>query len=103
MGWEAEHHGFDQSRSYWDMGCKNISSWGGTDACLFDGVLRYVDTLPAQHVGSYVTLDLRLAKQVTKSLELSVVGLNLAQDHHREFGGGTEVQRSIYGQVRWRW
>lgn len=69
----------------------------------FDGVLRYVDSLPAQRVGSYVTLDLRLAKQVTRSLELSVVGLNLAQDHHREFGGGTEVQRSIYGQVRWRW
>jgi iron complex outermembrane receptor protein len=69
----------------------------------FDGVLRYVDNLPAQRVGSYVTLDLRLAKQVTQSLELSVVGLNLAQDHHREFGGGTEVERSIYGQVRWRW
>ncbi len=69
----------------------------------FDGVLRYVDHLPAQHVGSYVTLDLRVAKQVTRALELSVVGLNLAQDHHREFGGGTEVQRSVYGQVRWRW
>jgi iron complex outermembrane receptor protein len=69
----------------------------------FDGVLRYVDNLPAQHVGSYVTLDLRFAKRVTENVELSVVGLNLAQNHHREFAGGTEVERSIYGQVRWRW
>jgi iron complex outermembrane receptor protein len=72
-------------------------------AVQLDGVLRYVDNLPAQLVGSYITLDMRLAKQVTSSLELSVVGLNLAQDHHREFAGGTEVQRSVYGQVRWRW
>lgn len=69
----------------------------------FDAVLRYVDDIALPGVGSYVTFDLRLAKRLRPNLELSVVGLNLAQNHHREFSGGTEVERSIYGQVRWWW
>ena len=28
---------------------------------------------------------------------------NLAHDHHREFAGGTEVQRGVYGAFRWWW
>jgi len=73
---------------------------GETD---FDTVLRYVDNISAMGVGSYVELDLRLAKRVHRNVELSVVGLNLLHDHHREFNGGTQVERSIYGQVRWWW
>lgn len=68
-----------------------------------DALLRYVDSLPAQRVGSYLSLDLRLAKRLTRGLELSVVGQNLLEDHHREFAGGTEVERSAYAQLRWVW
>jgi iron complex outermembrane receptor protein len=68
-----------------------------------DGVLRYVDSLPAQGVGSYVEADVRVARRITDAVELSVVGQNLIEGHHREFAGGTEVQRGVYGQVRWWW
>ena len=52
--------------------------------------MRYVDNLPTQQVGSYVDADVRVARRFGRSLELSVVGQNLAQDHHREFAGGTD-------------
>jgi len=68
-----------------------------------DGMLRYVEGLPHQRVEGYSTLDVRVAKHVTEQLELAAVGQNLLQEHHREFGGGTQMQRGAYGQVRWRW
>jgi iron complex outermembrane receptor protein len=68
-----------------------------------DLVGRYVDTLPGLQVDSYVELDARLARRFGRSLELSVVGRNLLHDHHREFAGGTEVERDAYAMVRWWW
>jgi iron complex outermembrane receptor protein len=81
----------------------------------FDGVFRYVDNLPRRppsgHVSSYLSLDLRLGYRLTDNLDLSVVGQNLLQGHHREFRelaqtstiGGTEVERGVYGKVTWRY
>ena len=68
-----------------------------------DGVLRYVDSLPAQSAGHYFNLDLRLGWHATKNVELSLVGQNLLQGHHAEWGGGTEIQRGVYTKVTWRW
>ncbi len=72
-----------------------------------DGSLRYIDNVPAQRVGSYVELDLRLGWHATSNLEVSVVGQNLVANHHAEFGteGGAalEIQRGLYGKVVWRW
>jgi hypothetical protein len=30
-------------------------------------------------------------------------GQNLLQAHHSEFGGGTQVERGAFGQMRWQW
>lgn len=68
-----------------------------------DGNLRYVDNLPAQSASNYVTFDVRLAWAIAPQIEISLVGQNLAEKHHREFAGGTQVERSMYGQVRFRW
>jgi iron complex outermembrane receptor protein len=68
-----------------------------------DSNLRYVDHLPAQDIGAYFTFDLRLAVRLTPHLEVAAVGQNLWDSTHREFAGGTEVERSAYGQVRWQW
>jgi iron complex outermembrane recepter protein len=68
-----------------------------------DTNLRYVEGLPNQHVEGYSTLDVRLAKAVTEQLELAAVGQNLLQAHHSEFGGGTQVERGAFGQMRWQW
>jgi iron complex outermembrane receptor protein len=73
----------------------------------FDLVWRYVDSLSSQSVGSYFNLDARLGWHPNQNLEIAVVGQNLLEDHHPEFGGGsgglTEVERSVYGKMTWRW
>jgi iron complex outermembrane receptor protein len=68
-----------------------------------DSIVRYVESLPAQDVRGYVTFDVRVGFHVTPNIELAAVGQNLSDSDHREFSGGTEVERSGYGQVRWRW
>lgn len=73
-----------------------------------DAVLRYVDPLPAYNVDDYLTGDLRLAWKPRENLEFSLVGQNLFQPDHEEFAPSfvntipTNVERSVYGQVSWR-
>ena len=69
----------------------------------FDITARYVDTLPSPNVPSYFTFDVRLAWQY-KNLEFSIVGQNLLDSQHPEFGavaGRREIERSVYGKVSW--
>jgi iron complex outermembrane receptor protein len=67
-----------------------------------DAFFRYVGELKAQSVPAYSTLDVRLAWRPTPSLELAVVGQNLLQPHHKEWGGDVEIRRGVYGQVSLR-
>lgn len=75
----------------------------------FDSTLRYVDTLLAPKIPSYLTMDVRVAWSPRKDLEIAIVGRNLLDDQHPEFAPtfiGTqksEVQRSVYGTVVWRY
>ncbi len=75
----------------------------------FDTSVYYVDDLPAFDISDYVRLDLRLGWHATDRLELAVVGQNVTDGSHREFGSsitGTAagaVQRSIYGKLTWRY
>ena len=70
--------------------------------------LRYVDELPSMNIPAYVTLDVRLGWRPNKKFELSIVGQDLFDNHHPEFGSPiyvktvpTETQRSVYAQVTW--
>ncbi len=70
---------------------------------------RYTDNLPSQDVDSYVTLDARLSWKPFQNLEISVVGQNLFDNQHLEFKQelivntiSTEVERSVYGKIEWR-
>ena len=71
-----------------------------------DASYRYVSKLPAQNVRAYQTGDVRLGWHFAEHVEFSVVGQNLLQPYHAEFGGDpgplVEVKRSIYGKVTWR-
>jgi iron complex outermembrane receptor protein len=70
----------------------------------FDVVGRYVDTLENPHVPSYVSLDVRLAWWWRDNLEISIIGQNLWDNHHPEFGAGAtreEIPRSVFGKVAW--
>ena len=77
--------------------------------------LRYVDDVKAinaraasvSEIDSYLTLDARLAWRPIKDLEFSLVGQNLLDDKHPEyiqenFTLPTEIERSIYGKITWR-
>ena len=69
-----------------------------------DAGIRYVDTLAAPNVPSYIGLDLRLSWKPLKNLELAVVGQNLLDNRHPEFGAPTnrqEIERSVYGKISW--
>lgn len=69
--------------------------------------MRYVDELPALEVEQYFTLDARLSWRPLNNLELSLVGKNLLDSSHLEYREqqlstfDTEVERSVYAQLRW--
>jgi iron complex outermembrane receptor protein len=73
----------------------------------FDSVLRYVDNLNQRGplVPSYVSLDLRLGWRPTPNWEFAIVGQNLLDKTHGEFGAPAtrqEIPRSVYGKVTWK-
>jgi iron complex outermembrane receptor protein len=72
-----------------------------------DSVLRYVDNLNQRGplVPSYVSLDLRLGWRPVPNWEFAVVGQNLLDKRHGEFGAPAtrqEIPRSVYGKVTWK-
>lgn len=73
----------------------------------FSPSFRYVSQIknPTQLVPGYFEVDLCLSFQATKNLEFSVIGWNLLDNQHPEFGRPAtrqEIQRSIFGKVLWR-
>ncbi|MEO8494225.1 MAG: TonB-dependent receptor plug domain-containing protein [Planctomycetota bacterium] len=89
-------------QSSWDIGCK----WE------FDLIGRYSDQLPGftPVIDSYLEMDMRLAWHPNSGLELAVVGQNLLDSHHPENGTSpllssplVEIQRSVYGQIVYKW
>ncbi len=68
-----------------------------------DCIFRYVSELPFQGIDNYFNLDVRLGWKVKPNLELSIVGQNLLDTEHPEYGGGSEVQRGCYAKIQWQW
>jgi len=82
------------------------SSWSLPRHVDLDVGFRWIDRLPAQRVPAYAEADARVGWQVAPRLEIAVVGQNLLHAHHPEFGGSpdlAEIERSVYGEARWRW
>ena len=73
----------------------------------FDQVIRYASSLPAQNVASYETADVRLGWNLHRNVRVSIVGRNLLQPEHREWGTGDPTQtplgvrRTGYIQIAW--
>jgi iron complex outermembrane receptor protein len=70
-----------------------------------DVTARYVGNLSNQEVPAYVTADARLGWQVTAGLQLDILGQNLLDPQHPEFGtpaSRREVRRALQGRVTWR-
>lgn len=72
-----------------------------------DAFLYYVDELPSQQTPSFTKLDFRFAWKATESLELALVGQNLLDDNHLEYGSinnpatSSLTERSALVQIRW--
>jgi len=71
-----------------------------------DLLFRYVGTYRDPDINDYVSLDIRLAWQPIKSLELSLAGQNLLAEHHLEYTNTSfptpiEIDRGMYGKLVW--
>jgi iron complex outermembrane receptor protein len=68
-----------------------------------DLAYRYVSALPALAVPAYSTGDARLGWRFSRQLELSVVGQNLFQPWHPEYGPPplVGIERSVYARLTW--
>lgn len=68
-----------------------------------DFSIRRVGALPT--VPAYTTADVRFAWEVRRNLELSIVGRNLLDKSHPEFGAAplrSEIERSVFIKLLWR-
>lgn len=77
----------------------------------FDVMGRFVDTLQGftQEIPAYFSMGARVAWQPRKDVEISVVGQNLLDAHHPEFGVSSfiaapvvEIRRTVYAKIVWR-
>ncbi len=85
-----------------------MSSWDVGSDLQLDVMARYVDALPSVNVPNYLSMDARLAWRPSCCLEFSVVGQNLLDAQHPEYGSSifsgeiaTQTQRGVYGMVTW--
>jgi len=75
----------------------------------FDSMLYFVGGLSIFNVPAYTRLDSRIAWRPVEGMELSVTGQNLSQPRHLEFTSAnqgilaTQVKRSFYGKMTWRY
>ena len=73
----------------------------------FDSTIYYIDDLETFNISDYLRFDSRLGWKPFNNVEISVVGQNLFDKEHREFGRTffnvpSVVERSIYGSLSWK-
>ncbi len=70
-----------------------------------DLTYRFVSAVPYQAVRAYSTGDVRIGWHAPRSFELSLVGQNLFQPYHPEFGNTpgppVEIARAVYAKIVW--
>ena len=67
---------------------------------------RYVDTLPNQSAPAYLLGEARVGWDVTDDLELALVGQNLLDNQHPEYGSEAtqrEIPDGVYAKATYRW
>jgi iron complex outermembrane receptor protein len=83
-----------------------LSAFDLTKNLQLDLTYRFVSALPGQGVRSYLTGDVRFAWKFSRQLEFSVIGSNLFQPSHFEYGGDpyglVGIKRSVYAKLTWR-
>ena len=70
-----------------------------------DVAARRIEKLPNQMVPAYTGLDVHLSWQPSPKLGIAIVGRDLLDRRHAEFGmpaARREIERSLYAKVTWR-
>ena len=80
--------------------------WTINNSWTLDSQVTYVDELPGMKVDSYTRLDINLGGRLTKSLRVNLVGQNILEKRHREFGevgdlNLAEIERSVFAKLTW--
>jgi iron complex outermembrane receptor protein len=80
--------------------------WTINNSWTFDSQVIYVDELPGMKVDSYTRLDINLGGRLTKNLRVNLVGQNILEKRHREFGevgdiNLAQIERSIFAKLTW--
>jgi iron complex outermembrane receptor protein len=81
------------------------SSLDITDRHELDVTMREVGALSQPNAPAYTAVDVRLGWRIRKGLELSVVGQNLFDPGHAEFGaapGRSEYRRALFVKLLWK-
>ena len=80
--------------------------WNINDAWTLDNTTTYVDKLPGLEIDSYTRVDINLGGKLTENVRVNLVGQNLLESTHMEFGSVTdintaEIERSIFAKLTW--
>ncbi|MCF7972554.1 MAG: TonB-dependent receptor [Phycisphaerae bacterium] len=82
------------------------SQFNPKDDLEMNATLYYVGSVPHYSIPSYTRLDVGLIWHASQEIDISVVGQNLLDSSHPEFGDSapfmTEVQRGLFGKMTWR-
>ena len=81
------------------------SSWDIARGHELDVMLRWVGSLPRPAVPAYTAVDLRYGWKLGRNLELALIGRNLLDPRHGEFGaapGRSEYERALMVKLVWR-
>lgn len=72
----------------------------------FNTTLYHVGSVPQHNIPSYTRLDMGLTWNLSKDMDISIIGQNLLDRAHPEFGDDapftTEAQRGIFGKLTYR-
>ena len=84
------------------------SDWKISDDWSLNTSAYLVSGLDTSHVSAYTRLDANLGYRISDGVDANLIGQNLLQASHREFGtaGGlnaAEVPRAVYGRVTWHY
>jgi iron complex outermembrane receptor protein len=81
------------------------SSWDIAKGHELDVMLRWVGKLPNPSVPAYTAVDLRYGWNLSRNLDLSLIGRNLLDPHHGEFGAAgnrSDYERALMLKLVWR-
>lgn len=81
--------------------------WNISPVWTLDTSINYVDKLKAFDIQAYTNVSINLGARITKHLHFNLVGQNLTDASHREFGAPDdinmgEIERSIFGKLTWQ-